>query len=500
MAMIGKISIAMVTNTAPLAKGLKASSAMVTGFAAKVEQTSMAMKGLFAAAAAGGAAAAISKTVGAASSLSDAVLASKTVFGDASEYIIKQAQAEADAFGTSKRAFIEASTSFGSMMQGAGKSADESARLGVEITRVARDMGKLRGLKAEEAFTAIGAAMRGEFDPAERLGLFLKADAVAAKAVAMGLSQSAATASDGAKKMATLAIIQEQGAKAAGFFAKNQGQFSAQSEALWGRIENLSAAIGEQLLPIATALMEQFNTGLTVVSNLWGDVGNSAVNSASNTIGAVQQSSLSVGILQQGIGFVADAWQVMGMAGTAVMAALQDLSSKIYYGIARIAEGLEWVAKQFGMAELGAAKFFDDISAGMKVMSDDTWKKFDKSMYQAWNHDKVNSFFEDAQKKTAALRKDLAKTPSAIGGPAGGKAAATAANPGKVSFASQMEAGSKEAVNTLLRSRYGSSISRGPAEQTAKNTSKANELLGKIATAIGGGAALRGASPAFGNF
>ena len=49
----------------------------------------------------------------------------------------------------------------------------------------------------------------------------------------------------------------------------------------------------------------------------------------------------------------------MGLIGQAVFVGLQKLSSGLYWLLARIAQGLEWVGKQFGIAEIGAAKFFD---------------------------------------------------------------------------------------------------------------------------------------------
>jgi hypothetical protein len=341
MAMIGQIALAIKTDTVKLKAGLGQASGMIRDFGVQASQTGTLVKAMFATAAAGAATAAIYKSVGAASSLSDAIQASKVLMGDSSGFIIGEAQKQADAFGTSKRAFIESATSFASMMQPALGSADAASKAGVNLVKIGQDIAAIKGLKPEEAFTGIGAALRGEFDPIERFNIFLKADAIALKAVSMGLATSAATASDAAKKQATLASIMEQSSKATGFFASSAGRASNLTDALWGRVENLFASIGEKLLPIATSVLSEINTSLTILARGWDSTGASAVNSAASSVTAMSKTADGIGFIQRGVGFVADALQVAkaGFYGFGVVAL--SVASKVAEGVAYIAKNID---------------------------------------------------------------------------------------------------------------------------------------------------------------
>jgi hypothetical protein len=474
----------MKTDLAPLSKGLKQGAGMVQTFTAKVEKSGAAMKMLFTGAAAAVATAGIYKVIGAASNLSDAITAAKATFGDSAEFIIDEANKEAVAFGASKRAFIESSTSFGAMLQTAGVSADQAAQLGVAIARTARDLAALKGLRSEEAFTAIGAALRGEFDPAERLGLALKATAVETKALAMGLAKTKEELTDGAKKMATLALISEQGAKAQGFFAANQDRFSSQTEALWGRIENLAAAIGEKLLPVAVQFMEALNVGLAAISAAWQVLGFSAATSTDKMVSGAEQSNLAMTAIRVTIGTIADAWQLVSAAFRAVQANINWGIALWLKGLGAFINMLDRVYEKLTGHKTGAGEFIRAWGEDLERRSNVMWEDVKKDWKKPWAHEAVNQAFTDEVDKMKKMRADLAKEPGLkdlLGGvKLPGAAAATTAAP---KFASAMLEGSKEASEAILRTRYGDAAGK-PAEETAKNTKQMVTLLGQISNAL----------------
>ncbi len=221
--------------------------------------------------------------------------------------------------------------------------------------------------------------------------------------------------------------------------------------------------------------MSEFNVGLTVVSSLWNDTGNAAVSGSVNAIGAMSQQAASIGVLQQSIGFVSNAWQTMGLIGQAVFVGLQKLSSGLYWLLARIVQGLEWVGKQFGIAEIGAAKFFDEISAGMSIKADESWQKLGVMANSPWNSEKVDKFFADARAKTAALQKDLAKSPAAMGA-----MKSPVMEAGGPKLASAIVAGSKEANNAILmrpvrRRHPGQGAGRGDGQEHGEDGGPARQ-------------------------
>jgi hypothetical protein len=223
-------------------------------------------KGLTAGAAVAGAglAAGLGYGIKKAVELQDTMSRNSVVFGDSAKLIEAQADQMADKFGVMKGEFLDAAGNFGAMFKGAGASQNDAAVLGNQLTKLAYDMASFAGgsTTAAETLSALGAAMRGEFDPAERFGVFLSADAVAARAVAMGLAQSKTQVSDYAKKQATLAMILEKTKDQQGDLERTGGQTKNQYDKLIGTLSNFATTVGEQLLPTINEWLVALNDRL----------------------------------------------------------------------------------------------------------------------------------------------------------------------------------------------------------------------------------------------
>lgn len=183
--------------------------------------------------------------------LQDTMSRNSVVFGDSASLIESQAQELADKFGVVKGEFMDAAGSFGAMFKGAGSSQKDAAILGNQLAVLAVDMRSFKGgaTSTAETMTALGAAMRGEFDPIERFNVFLTAEKVGLEAVAMGLAKNKSELSDHAKKQATLSLIMKGTTDQQGDLARTSGQTGNQYEKLMGTLTNFSAMVGEKLLP-----------------------------------------------------------------------------------------------------------------------------------------------------------------------------------------------------------------------------------------------------------
>jgi hypothetical protein len=154
--------------------------------------------------------------------LEQAVGGTEAVFKSASGTIDRFAKDSATSMGLSERAFREATTSIGGQLKGLGFDTDDAADKAIELTGVAADLAATYGGTTAEAVSALGAAFRGEADPAERFNLRLNQNTVNAKAVALGLAETTSKVDAQAKAQATLALITEQSADATGQFAREQ--------------------------------------------------------------------------------------------------------------------------------------------------------------------------------------------------------------------------------------------------------------------------------------
>jgi hypothetical protein len=198
----------------------------------------------------GAAAVGLYKTVDAASDLEQAVGGTEAVFKDASKVIDKYAKDAAENAGLSERAFREATTSIGGNLKRMGFDVDDAAKQSAELTQVAADLAATYGGTTAEAVAALGAAFRGEADPAERFNLNLKASAVNAKAVEMGLAATTSAVDEQARAQALLALITEQSADALGQFGRESDSASGSAQIAAAKFEEAKAALGESLAPV----------------------------------------------------------------------------------------------------------------------------------------------------------------------------------------------------------------------------------------------------------
>lgn len=227
--------------------------------------------------------------------LEQAVGGTEAVFGQARSTIDQYAEHAADSVGLSKTAFRDLTTVAGAQLKNLGFSVDEAAAKSIQLTEIGADLAATYGGTTAEAVEALGAAFRGEADPAERFGLRLNINTANAKAVALGLAESTSSVDDHARAQAILALIMEQSADAQGQFARESDTLAGQQQRLSAQFEDLKAEIGQGAIPVMKTLVG-------VAGTLAG--GFSAVNEATDgavgkiatvaTVGAVATGGLSL--------------------------------------------------------------------------------------------------------------------------------------------------------------------------------------------------------------
>lgn len=199
---------------------------------------------------AGLAAAGLYKAGQSAANLEQALGGTEAVFGEASGVIDDFAKKAASAAGLSESAFRAATTSIGGQLKGLGFTVEEAADQAVKLSQVAADLTATYGGTTAEAVAALGAAFRGEADPAERFNLFLNQTRVNAKAVELGLAETTSGVDAHAKAQATLALITEQSADAQGQFGREANTAAGSIAIFKAETENLMASIGGAVAPL----------------------------------------------------------------------------------------------------------------------------------------------------------------------------------------------------------------------------------------------------------
>src|SRR5690606_28104999 len=192
----------------------------------------------------------VGDSVRAFSDLEQAQGGTQAVFGESAKVIDEFAQRSAQAIGLSEAEFRTATTLIGGQLKRMTGDVQFAAEQSVELTRVAADLAATYGGTTAEAVQALGAAFRGEADPAERFNLNLKASGVNAKAVALGLAATEKEVDDNARAQALLALIMEQSADAQGQFARELDTVAGKAQVAAAEAENMKAKVGEALAPV----------------------------------------------------------------------------------------------------------------------------------------------------------------------------------------------------------------------------------------------------------
>ena len=248
-----EVRVAVVGDAAQLQRELKKAEGQLSGFGANAQKSGDILRtALFGGAVLYGA----QKLVKAAGDLEQSIGGTAAVFGTAAGNVDKFAKSAADVVGLSENAARSLTSRLGASLKGAGLSAEKAAEQSIFLTKTGADLASTLGGNTNDAVSALGGALRGEYDPLERFGIALKASEVNAKAVSMGLADSVTSVSAYAKGQATLALITERSAFAVGNFGKEADTAQGQQQRAAAAMEDASAKLGASLLPIYTKIQE----------------------------------------------------------------------------------------------------------------------------------------------------------------------------------------------------------------------------------------------------
>jgi hypothetical protein len=246
------LTILLKADTSGLGKGLQDAQTKLKKFGGELEQLSRKATLVFA-----GVAAAGLKVVQSASDLNESISKSNVIFGSSAKAIQGWAATADQALGLSQTAALEAAGNFAILGQSAGLTGVQLNTFSTDLTALAADLASFNNTSVDEAITALAAGLRGESEPLRKYGVLLDAATVEAKALQMGLADTAKELTNQDKVLARNALILEQTTIQQGDFARTADGAANQQRILAAEIENSRAAIGEGLLPAYKDLLAQ---------------------------------------------------------------------------------------------------------------------------------------------------------------------------------------------------------------------------------------------------
>ena len=192
-----------------------------------------------------------------AADVEDALGATDQIFKNSSKQVKSWASDLKTYYGITKGEALEYSNVMGAMLQNiGGLSEEESAKTSAALVELAGDLSAMFGGTTESAVNALTGALKGNNTMLDNYGMGVNDATIKTKAFEMGLYDGKGQMDLNTKQAATLALIMEQTADAQGQAAREADGASGSMKAVSTEIKNLSAEIGEVLLPIVTPLIQ----------------------------------------------------------------------------------------------------------------------------------------------------------------------------------------------------------------------------------------------------
>ena len=195
-------------------------------------------------------------TIDAASDLAETVNYSSTIFGQNQAVIEGWAKNAARNLGLSSEAAMRNAANFGDMFLQLGFASAAATSMSQGVVQMAADLGSFKNLGTEDVLQRIAAGFRGEYDSLQLLIPNISAARVEQEALAASGKSNAAALTAQEKATAVLAIVQRDGARAVGDFAKTSDSAATSSKTAAAAAQDLAAKIGNVLLPAYTALVQ----------------------------------------------------------------------------------------------------------------------------------------------------------------------------------------------------------------------------------------------------
>ena len=239
-----------------------------------------------------------SDAVSAASDAQQSLGGTQAVFGKYADAVVAKSNKAAESVGLSSNAYRESANIIGSLFKGQGVAADQLGKKTDNLIKMGADLSATYGGTAADAVEALTSAYKGEFDPVEKYGISLSQAKINTEAFAVANVKSLAAFNKlspaqqtAAKQQATTNLLLKSGKDAAGQFQAQTGTLAEQTQILKAKYTDLSAQIGQKLLPVLSKLLDK---GIKLVG--WLEKNPAVAEAAGVAIGALAAAFVALGI------------------------------------------------------------------------------------------------------------------------------------------------------------------------------------------------------------
>lgn len=176
-------------------------------------------------------------------------------FGNSSEAVTAWAENATEQFGLSKNQALEATSLFGDMGTAMGLTQSDAADMSTSLAGLAGDLASFKNIDIEQAMTALSGVFTGETESLKELGIVMTETNLEEFAAKTGKVYSEMGQAE--KVQLRYNYVMEMTKNAQGDYARTADGTANSFRTFQGSVDNLSIALGQNLLPIITPIINK---------------------------------------------------------------------------------------------------------------------------------------------------------------------------------------------------------------------------------------------------
>jgi hypothetical protein len=207
-------------------------------------------------------------SVKSASDLGESINKAGLAFREAVGPVMKFAEGSAASIGIAQTEALDYTSVLGLIISKSGVTREESARLSIQMTKLAADIASVNNIPIADALLAIQSGLVGQAEPLRRYGVLLDEARVKTSALETGIIKEGEALTQGQKLQARINIIMEDTIDVQGDAINTAESFANATKRLVAQLRDLSAELGIILVPHLEEILKFMNDGIGVFSTL----------------------------------------------------------------------------------------------------------------------------------------------------------------------------------------------------------------------------------------
>lgn len=298
----------------------------------------------------------------------------EVVFGSMAESVKQFASEALNAYGIAEGTALQMTSTFGAMASSMGLTSSQAADMSMSLTGLAADMASFYNVSTEVAQTSLQGVFTGETEALKKFGIVMTQTNLEDFAKRFGKAYS--QMSEGEKVLTRYAYVMDATKDAQGDFARTSDGAANSFRVLQESLKELAAALGEQLLPIITPVVQAITRFVQFISKLPAPI-QKVIVVLGLLVAAIGPVILIIGALMSSIGAIITQAPLIAAGFMAIIPAIKGAAAAFMSLTAAAAPWLIIAAMVAAIAII-LVKNWDDIKAAAQDMANGVKDAFDE--------------------------------------------------------------------------------------------------------------------------